>query len=104
MPALNRVNHEKEPFLVAELSQAEQILHTRGCHASFSLNPFNQDRNGARRKRFARRIEVIVRHVPKTWYTRLEALLHLFLAGRGDSRERAPVKRVGRGQDFVPPL
>ena len=98
--ALHAVQEQQQFLFIAQRAQAEQIFRRRGDDTALALDAFDQDGRRRRGDCGPRRREVVVRHMPETRDHRLEALLHLVLAGGGDAGERAAVKRIERGEDF----
>ena len=104
MPALHRIHQQQQLLLIAQRAQPQQILRRRRRHAALALHALDQNRTRRRRNRLAHRGQIIERHVPKPRHQRLETLFHLLLPRRRDARQRAPVKRIHRGENFKTPL
>ncbi len=100
MAALHAVHQEQQLLLVTQLAQPQQIVRRGGRDAAFALHAFNQNRHRRRGQRGAHRGEVVVRHMPEARHQRLKPALHLVLSRGGNARERAPVKRIERGENF----
>jgi hypothetical protein len=92
MSALNAVHEQQKLFLVAQRAQTEQIFRRGRRDAAFALHAFHQDGDSRGRNRVACGGQIIERNVPEARRCRLETFLDLVLAGRGDARQRAPVK------------
>ena len=73
-----------------------------GRDAALALHAFNQNGDGRRRNRVARRVQIVERNVPEARRHRLEPFLHLVLAGGGNAGQRAAVKGIRGRQNFKP--
>src|SRR5262245_58156976 len=92
MSALNSIHQQQKLLFIAQLSQAEQILDGRCRDAALALDSFDENRDCRRGDRGSRRFEIVIRNVAETLNKRFETLLHLFLTGRGDARQRSAVE------------
>ena len=102
MSALHAIQEQQQFFLVAQRAQSEQVFGRGRRDATFALHAFHHDGDGRGRNRVARGGQIIERDVPEARRCRLETLLDLVLAGRGNARQRASVKGIRRRQDFKP--
>ena len=100
MPALHAIHEQEQALLVAQLTQAEQVLDARRLDPALALNPLDENRGRGRGKRRPHRVQIIVGHVAEARHRRAEALLHLFLARGGDARQGAAVEGISCRDDF----
>jgi hypothetical protein len=104
MSALDAVHEQQQFFLVAQRAQAQQIVRGRRRDSALTLNALDQNGHGGRRNRVARGFQIIVRNVTEARHDRLKSLFDLVLAGGGNPRQGAAMKRVGRGENLEPSL
>ncbi len=98
---LHLVHDQQRLALVAQLAHRLQVLGRRGIHAAFALHRLEEHRRHPIVERGGEHVDVGERDLTEPGRQRLKRLLLLGLTGRGERRERAPVKRAVRGHDVV---
>jgi hypothetical protein len=96
-PRLHLVDEQQRLALRAQLSDRLQVCRWRGDDTAFTLHRFQHHCADTLVHRRGQRLDVEVRDLAEAIGQRLERLLLLRLAGRGQGGERAAVERaIGR--------
>ena len=90
--ALDLVEDEQQPVLVAKLAQPLQRLRGERPDAAFALYRLDKDRSGFGRDRLRRSIKIVEQHLVEAVDLRPEAFEILVLAAGCDGRKRAAVE------------
>jgi hypothetical protein len=91
--ALHLVEEEQEIVPIAKRSREFQVVRACGIDADFTLDRLEKDRGDAGLLHGGQQGGAVIEgRVDESLDHRLEALLHLFLAGGCDAGERAPME------------
>src|SRR6516225_5932407 len=98
-PALHLVIDEKEAEFVADLAQPLEVAGRRGTYAALALDRLNKDCRRFLANRGAHLIQIAKGDVVETFHRRTEALEVGLVAGGGQGRKGAAVKRALAGDN-----
>src|SRR5690606_32956335 len=104
MSALDRIHHEQQALLVAQLAESAEVLRGGGRDAALALDALDEDGGRGRRDGVAHGLEVVVGNLAEARNRRFEPLFDLGLPRGGDAGEGAAVEGVGGGEHLVTAL